>query len=401
LKKSYRFLDTLTYKIYISVSDLPDQWNTFAHGNIFLSTDYLRVLETSAPKNMTCFFIGLFDKDGLAGVSLAQFLDLSDVSSFGERDNCLKMKIRNFVFKRFASHVLILGNNMLSGENTLRLGHNIQLADALQTLAKALDHIRNGLASQGINTHLIIWKDFSQADAEHFRIPEFDPYFRFSTQPNMVLDIRNNWNSDADYIADLNKKYRDQYKRARKKAEDIAKRKMSLEEIIANNDTIYELYFTVVKNAPFNTFYLSRNHFIALKQLLGEQFLFYGYFVGGKLIGFDTLIKNGEATDTYFLGYDENFQKERMLYLNMLYNMIAYSVNKKYKKVIFARTALEIKSSVGAKPIFLAGFIKHSNSLINFFMPRLFPFFEPDVAWHERHPFKEPAQPASGISEAS
>jgi hypothetical protein len=37
-----------------------------------------------------------------------------------------------------------------------------------------------------------------------------------------------------------------------------------------------------------------------------------------------------------------------MLYLNMLYDMIAYSINKGFKEIIFARTALEIKSSVGA-----------------------------------------------------
>jgi hypothetical protein len=31
----------------------------------------------------------------------------------------------------------------------------------------------------------------------------------------------------------------------------------------------------------------------------------------------------------------------------MLYDMIAYSINKGFKEIIFARTALEIKSSVG------------------------------------------------------
>jgi hypothetical protein len=51
----------------------------------------------------------------------------------------------------------------------------------------------------------------------------------------------------------------------------------------------------------------------------------------------------------------------------MLYDMIAYSINKGYKKIIFARTALEIKSSVGAKPIEMYGLMKHSNYFINLF----------------------------------
>ena len=37
--------------------------------------------------------------------------------NFGERDKCLKTSIRNFVFKNFASHVLFIGNNMITGQN--------------------------------------------------------------------------------------------------------------------------------------------------------------------------------------------------------------------------------------------------------------------------------------------
>jgi len=46
----------------------------------------------------------------------------------------------------------------------------------------------------------------------------------------------------------------------------------------------------------------------------------------------------------------KNRQKEKMLYLNMLYDMVCHSINKGFKQIIFARTALEIKSSVGAIP---------------------------------------------------
>ena len=37
--------------------------------------------------------------------------------------------------------------------------------------------------------------------------------------------------------------------------------------------------------------------------------------------------------DTYFLGYDESIQREKMLYLNMLYDMIAYSINKNFNEI--------------------------------------------------------------------
>jgi hypothetical protein len=401
LVKQQRLEQPLSFTIYASVSDIPEVWNDLAAGNIFLTSDYLKVLQISAPENMTCFFIGLFEGNKLVGIAISQFLDLGDVGSFGERDSCFKRKIRDFAFRRFTSHVLIVGNNMLTGPNTFRFSKTISQDSGFMALDSAVKEIKKTLAKKGLKTHLTIWKDFKVDNPKDAVIPQVESYYKFSTQPNMVFNIRESWKGEADYISDLNKKYRDQYKRARKKNEGVLKRKLSLEEITSNNDKIYELYLNVAKNAPFNTFWLAKNHFIVLKELLCERFLFYGYFLDGELIGFDTLIKNGSTMDTYFLGYDENCQRDKMLYLNMLYNMIAYSINKEFKKVIFARTALEIKSSVGAEPVNLYGYIKHSNKLLNAMMPKLFSYFEPEMIWKERHPFKDSEQPASSLDAES
>lgn len=260
--------------------------------------------------------------------------------------------------------------------------------NGLKLLENATLQLQKNFKAQGKKIHLTSYKDFDSSDSEKFRINDFSEFYKFEIQPNMTFDIPENWHSNDDYVLALSKKYRDQYKRSHKKAEGIIKCKLSLEEIIIHNSRIYELYLNVAKNAPFNTFYLPKNHFIEFKKQLGQNFLFYGYFVEEKLIGFNTLIKNGTTIDTYFLGYDDNYQREKMLYLNMLYDMIGYSINKNFRKIIFARTALEIKSSVGAKPEIMYGFIKHHNKIINKFLPKLFDYFDPKVVWQERNPFK-------------
>ncbi len=377
-----------SFQIYSSTQELPTKWDVLAAKNIFLSRDYLKILETAPPKNMKCHFIGLFHDQNLVGLAISQFINLSEVQSFGERDNCLKTKIRNFVFKKFSSNVLVIGNNMLTGQNGHCFSQELPVKEGVLLLKKAADKLHEIFTNEGIKTHLTIFKDFSHSEIQNFKLAEFKSFFEFSTQPNMIFQIRDSWHTFDDYIQNKTKKYRDQYKRARKKADLISKRKLSLEEIKKYNTRIYELYMNVAKNAPFNTFYLPENHFEYFKNTLDGKFLFYGYFLEDELIGFNTLIKNGTDIDTYFLGYDENFQREKMLYLNMLYDMIGYSTNKGFKRIIFARTALEIKSSVGAHPIKMYGLMKHSNPLINLILPKAFYYFEPKTEWQERNPFK-------------
>ncbi len=378
----------LSIEIYSSASELPENWNRIALDNIFLSKEYIAVLENAAPTNMTCHFIGLFKEGELAGIAISQFLDLNKMESFGERDKCIKNAVRNVVFKNFCSHILILGNNMLTGQNAYAFSDIIDEIQALKALKTASEKLEILFKRKGLKVHVTTFKDFGIEAAAGFQQAGFQNYFQYSTQPNMLFDIPSHWKSEQDYINALTKKYRDQYKRARKKADGIEKRKMHLEDIIKHEETIYDLYHHVAKNAHFNTFFLPKNHFRTFKETLKDKFLFYGYFLDEKLIGFNTLIKNGEVMDTYFLGYDDSVQREKMLYLNMLYDMVAYSINKGFKEIIFARTALEIKSSIGAKPQEMFGLGQHSNRIVDIAFEKIFCYLEPTVVWQERNPFK-------------
>ena len=377
-----------SFVIYNNTNQLPLKWDDIAISTVFLSKKYLQVLERSSPENMICHFIGIFENENLVGVSIAQYLNLNKLESFGGRDKRIKTKIRNFVFKNFASQVLVLGNNMLTGQNSYALEEGIDHKKAIQALHSAANKLKTNFAEKNIKVHITTYKDFTNAEIKNFAVPELKNEYQFSTQPNMIFLIDENWKTEQNYIESLSKKYRDQYKRARKKAISLEKRKLSLEEITLLEDEIYDLYYHVAQNAPFNTFFLPRDHFRVFKELFKDKFLFYGYFIGDKLIGFNTLIKNAKVMDTYFLGYDESIQRQNMLYLNMLYDMIAYSINKNFDEIVFARTALEIKSSVGAKPVKMFGVISHSNKLINSFMPKIFKYLEPETIWQQRNPFK-------------
>lgn len=381
-------MENTTFKIYNSIASLPENWNVVAASNHFLQTPYLQVLENSAPVNMECFYIGVFENETLIGTLLSQYLDLNKLESFGERDSCLKTHIRNFIFKNFASHVLFLGNNMITGQNGYAFSKKIEHKCITELLLECSEELIQYFKNKSIKIHIVSFKDFYETNAKEFKKYKFKNLYEFNAQPNMIFNLRENWKTKEDYVADFTKKYRDQYKRAHKKFNGIIEKELSLEEVISFENRINELYHYVAKNAPFNTFFLADNHFSTFKKQCGNRFRIFGYFINEKLVGFHSLLLNGEVLETYFLGYDEEIQKENMLYLNMLYNMTEFGIENNFKKIIFGRTAIEIKSSIGSEPVYMSGFIMHTNSFMNKHIGRIFKNLEPDLEWNQRHPFK-------------
>jgi len=368
-----------SYKLFKSVRDLPKSWDEISRSCIFLQTRYLQILEDSAPSNLECSFIGIFKEKELVGTSIIQFISLEKLNSFGNREHCLKTKIKNFLFKRYSSKLLIIGNNMLSGQNAYATSSKADESQVLNLLKK----IANEWPQKA---HIKLIKDFNSAF--NLQINDFEEDYKFTTQPSMIFSIQPQWKNENDYLQDLHKKYRDQFKRGRKKGKDLISKEFTLDEIKEHEEQIHSLYLQVAQNAPVNTFFLPSNHFYSFKNCLKEDFILRGYYLNNQLVGFTTVIHHGKVLETYFLGYDESVQRDQMLYLNMLYDIVACGINQSFSQIIFGRTALEIKSSIGAEPYELYGYMRHVNPLIHANLSWIFPLLEPKVEWHKRNPFK-------------
>ncbi len=381
-----------SHQIYCHTDALPIPWDLLANDNIFLTKKYLEALEKAAPSNMTCHFIGVFRGDELVAIALSQFLDLNAIDCYGNKNQVKHLSLKNYLFKKYSSRILVMGNNMLSGQNAYAVSDTANITDVIQALKHAAEALKANFNAKGIDIHLTTFKDFQSTEMDDFKMPAFKDDLRFSVQPNMVLALSDAWNSEQDYVNAMSKKYRAQFKRSRTKAKGVEKKELGLEEIIEQEDKLQELYLHVASNAPFNTFYLPKQHFSVLKEKLLSDFVLVGYFLDEQLIGFKTMIRNGDVLDTYFLGYDDTIQKEKMLYLNMLYDMTSHAIHNGFSKIIFGRTALEIKSSIGARPEEMVGLMKHSSKLINRFLPFFFNYLEPKTVWQERNPFQASSQ---------
>ena len=381
-------MTTSNFYIKTSVSELHSNWNIFANDTIFLQKSFLLALEQSTPSNMRNYYVEFFSDSNLIGIALFQHIDLKSITPFQVKEINLKSRISSWALNSFASSILFIGNNLMSGQNAFRFSSKVALKIKYQLLADSADALRKQLKSYGKKVHITVWKDFEKLETIQTEKHISTKFYKFAIQPTMVFTLPPSIESESDYINLLSKKYKDQYKRARKKAGEIEKRQLTVSEIQHYEMRLYELYLTTVANASFNTFYLPKNHFRTMKNILGDSFQVYAYFLNTKLIGFNTIIKNSNTLEPYFLGYDAEQQKSRLLYLNMLYDIIGYASAKNFQKIAFGRTALEIKSSVGAKPVELFGFIKHSNPVLNIFIAKIFMSLEPKVEWKVRNPFK-------------
>lgn len=371
-------------KIYNKDQDFPESWSsTVGSCNVMLSQEYFRALHASLPSNMECFMVGFFKQDELIGGALFQYIEFIGYGQSVKNES--ERKVKSLFTKIVIKDVMILGNNMLTGQNGFYFDFSkIPPKDILMLLHKAVDAMQRKIR----RTSLIIFKDYQKDFAEQFKTDVFKAYFCFSVQPNMKLKISERWKTFDDYVNDFSKKYRSRVRTAKKKLKDVEKRELDLNLVEKYQQEMNVLYHNVADNAAFNTFFLAENHFKTMKESLADKFKVFGYFSGEELIGFYTLIVNNDDIDTYFLGYHKELQKEKQIYLNMLLDMVEFGIAHEFKRIIFGRTALEIKSTIGAEPTEIFGLIKHTNFMINPFMKILFPFISPKTDWIQRRPFK-------------
>jgi hypothetical protein len=90
----------------------------------------------------------------LVGIAVSQYINLREVNSFGERDHCVKYR-SNFVFKNFSSNVLVIGNNMLSGQNGCYFSSKLPASEGLLLLKKASEELKNN-CTKGTKIHLYL-----------------------------------------------------------------------------------------------------------------------------------------------------------------------------------------------------------------------------------------------------
>ena len=383
----------INHKIYRTVDELPKAWNAIHSKDIFLKTDFLKGLQASTPTNISGYYVGIYKNEKLVGIAIVQRVQMYADDIFRKSSSStLKQFAKQLVSKIVKGNALVVGNLMHTGQHGIYFNESeVSQNDYLSQLEKALEDLKVEIKAKfNKKIRVIVFKDYFNEDPIHENTDFFktNNLYKIQLQPNMVFDIPETWNKTEDYISTFNKKYRRRYKTAKKKSIDLNYKELDAEFLKANSKAIFNLYETVSDNAGVNSFKLHEQHFYQLKVHLKEDFKVFGVFLKEELVGFYTLILNYKTLETYFLGYNKTLQHQYQMYLNMIFNMASFGIENGFKTIVYARTAMEIKSSIGAKPKTMYIYLNHTNNFIaNTVLKCIVKYMNPIQKWEERHPF--------------
>jgi len=381
----------LNYIFYEKIFDIPKiNWIE----NFFLTPNYLGMLEIANPIGMKFKYLTIKDKDDIIAFFYFQIIPFNASNSLQAKQNptshkdtfnsCMKSFLSNFIqFK-----TIVVGNLTLTGANGFEFNpkyveyNNDQFIN--QTIEKTIQHINQ----LGENISLILLKDFPFVNKKN-DFYYHKKYFPFCIDPDMNFELNKTWENTDDYTADFTTKYRTRYNRARKKLGLIQKKELSLDEIQIYSNEIYALYLKIAEKADFNTVTLSSNYFLELKKYLNDNCKIFGYFLENRLVSFVSLITIDKELEAHYIGYEPSLNAHHQLYLNMLYDIVDFGITHKFQNIGFARTASEIKSSIGATANQYYCYLKHTKPIINKCIPALFQYFTPVENWEPRNPFKK------------
>jgi len=283
--------------------------------------------------------------------------------------------------------VLVCGHTHISGNHGFIYSPNISHKEAFHALADACYQIRRAEKLRGgIDLQLI--KDFYEDEFEKSAYLEVFKYRQFKVDPNMILKIRPDWHSFEDYTNAMNSKYRKKVLSIVKQGNALERRSLTAKEIAFNFDKIQALYMNVANKAKVRINHFDTSYLVQLKLNLKDNFELTAYYIADELVGFTTMIYWGNKAEAHAIGMNYDLNNQYAIYQNMLYDDVKMAIEHQKKQLILGRTAMEMKSNIGAEPAEMCCYVRHSGPLLNRAFKPVFSYIK-QTDWTQRSPFKE------------
>ncbi len=378
------------FVFYQSVSEIPqsDWCAVVPPKTVYLSLAYLKALEETLERAIKQIYVLVYDADGIPIVA-----GMFQIATFTyKKTSQQNLFIKLFQDCRneddsFSIKGLVCGNMFATGENGFAYSDTTSKQAALSLLAKAAKQIQKDARWEDL-FRVILFKEFWPESIKDATVLEDHKYRSFQADVNMVLKIHSEWKTFADYLQSMKAKYRTKANSAYKKSEKLVVRSLSSEELIQYQQSIQQLFSNVLNKSEYRYGENYPASFSTLKENLGDLFICKGVFLNAELIAFSTAFVNGDALEANYVGLDYKYNTEFAVYERLLYDYVEQAIALKVSELHLGRTSELIKSAVGAVPVAMTLYARHTSKIKNVLLKPVLENIEPS-AFELRRPFAE------------
>jgi len=358
-----------TCKIFSEINNIDIQsWNSFIHDlSFFQSYQFLNIIENTQ-KQVDCRYCTIYENEVMVGLAFFQLIDfkLEKLMQYNSsiKSNFINRKIKNYFAKKHC-RLLNLGNVFFTGDKGIVFEQNNNLFNIVPELFDVVASTYNKKVQAYLTSNIAL---NDERKCANFPVHGFH---HLDTEPDMLMKLQNEWSDFEKYIQAMSSKYRVRTKKVLSQSACIEKRKLSVNDVKLYKNEIDVLFSNVMKKATFNLAELDTDFFIENFVQLPHIFEMYGYFIDGKMCGFSSLYICKNLIHVHYIGLDYETNHTYKLYNRMLLDVVQLAIQQNIHQIHFGRTATEIKSTIGAKPIVLNAYLKVNNRFLN----RVAPYF--------------------------
>jgi hypothetical protein len=105
------------YKLFNSINQVPDSWDTLIINDLFFKTAFLKATELGMPDTIKPYYLAVFSNEKLCGIAILQHVDFNLGASLKEADTVIKKNVFKAINLVAKGQIIVLGNLLQTGQH--------------------------------------------------------------------------------------------------------------------------------------------------------------------------------------------------------------------------------------------------------------------------------------------
>ncbi len=361
----------------------PDEWNSIVgRDRLICRHEYLQAIENSKINDCQYFYPVIRDESGRLLAHTCLYFISTELDLFAK--GALKRGIQ--LIRKLWGSFLILRS--VECGTPVALGSTISYADGpREDVLRELVRVAENVAAE-LGVKVLIFRDFCDDELAFYDRFSALGYKRIHNLASARVACAD-YDSFSGYVRSMRSRYRRKIQRQMALFRDQGGSVEILSEFGDHVPLLARLWLNAFAHASEYKREILRDQFFdAINRCLGERSVVVLLKVDGIPSGFALVLLDDSVMIPLFCGLDYTVSRSSASYFNLLYEVIKLAIELKMQAVDFGITTLEPKLQMGGEAMSQYMYMKHTNTLLNKVVPRLFDAMTPQPGVRSRNVFR-------------